>query len=92
MVPVAKKARTDEVAAVYRKQYEGGLFVQVYQKGKPWSLQLNPWQYIHSPCFNLQLSQEHNAGINICSSCDDPEIVSLLPYGHFPVKCTGRDG
>ena len=94
VVPVAKKARTDEGAAVKRKEYKGGLFVQVYQKGKPWSLQLNPWQYIHTPCFNLQLSQEHNMGINICSAydADDPELVTLLPYGRLPVKCTGRDG
>ena len=38
MVPVAKKARTDEGAAVKRKEYKGGLFVQIYQKDKPWSL------------------------------------------------------
>ena len=38
MVPVAKKARIDEGARVKRITLYDGLFLQVYQKDKPWSL------------------------------------------------------
>ena len=92
VVAATKKARTQEVAAV--KPFKNGLFVQSYQKDKTWSLQMHPWQYVDSPCFNLKLREEHNMGINICGACngDAPELVTLLPYGPLATKCTGRDG
>jgi hypothetical protein len=81
-LPVTKRAAATKTASAF--------FAQYYDSH---AKEMNPWQYIDRQSYRMELSKEHQIGINISTHAHGAtEHVTIVPYGPKEIKCTTRDG
>jgi hypothetical protein len=88
---VAKRQCTQSIA---KQTAASGYHVQVFVNGKPWNSAKDTWQFIDGQYYNVKISEEQHAGLNILPSrsADSMANLTIFPYGQHEMKCTGRDG
>jgi hypothetical protein len=89
---VAKRQCTQSLA---KQTAASGYHVQVFLNGKKdWNSSKDTWQFIDGQYYNVKISEEQHAGLNILPSrsADSMANLTIFPYGQHEMKCTGRDG
>ena len=88
---LTKRPRTEVMLKTTRVS---GLYVQIYDHHRPWSLATHRWHLVDSQCFNVTINEQHLMGFNIVSFGSESarEHFTIIPYGPDGLKCTDRDG
>ena len=88
---LTKRPRTEVMIKFTRAS---GLYVQIYDHHRPWSLATHRWHLVDSQCFNVTISEQHMMGFNIVSFGSESarEHFTIIPYGPDGLRCTDRDG
>lgn len=90
VMTLSKRPCVEDRLVPFQKGDISGLYVQTFEKFKPWNLGSRPWMHVDSHCFDVPLNEEHVIGVNIVPSND--EYFTALPYGPKGMKCVNREG